>query len=620
MDRQIKGIPASPGIAVGTVHLLLWEVPDVPHHIIKDDEIPKETERLHKAIARAKERLMHVRDRVEKTAGAQEAMIFEAQYHILEDPALISGVEELIRQNLAAEKAFDLEMLEWRQRWARHTSAMIRERVSDLTDIHIRVLAILLELEDHDPVDLPKGAKAVLVTHDLTPGLTVQLDRDAIVGIATDAGTRTSHVAILARSLGLPAVVGLRNATEQLRGHERVILDGTAGLIVINPSETDVQKYKERAREEDVAEAELQRIAARRAVTEDGERVTLRANVDLPEEADFAATTGAEGVGLMRTEFLVVGRTTMPDENEQYEAYRKVVEAFNGKPVVIRTFDVGGDKLPIGGYPTEANPYLGWRAIRMCLDQPDLFKTQLRALLRAANHGDVRIMLPLVVTLTEVREARKLLNEARAELKARGVKFKDFIPLGVMIETPAAAIAADTFTKETSFFSIGTNDLVQYTLAVDRGNPALERYRDALHPAVLRLIGEAVEAATRARIELSVCGEMAGDPAAALALIGLGLRSLSMAAPSLPAVRRAIRGSDAAVLARAARAARDDASAQAARSRFDGLLPGTSPAGTPRPAGERQAAPGSPSPLSTRPTSESIAASSSAPSATRRIR
>ena len=572
MDRSLKGIPASPGIAVGIVHLLLWEVPDVPHHVIKDDQIAEEILRFHEAVARAKERLTHVRDRVEKTAGKEEAMIFDAQYHILEDPALLSGVEELIKQNLAAEKAFDLEMLEWRQRWARHTSAMIRERVSDLTDIHIRVLAILLELPDHDPVDLPKGAKAVLVTHDLTPGLTVQLDREAIVGIATDAGTRTSHVAILARSLGLPAVVGLRSATDALRNHEKVILDGTAGLIVINPSDVDIQKYRERAREEEIAEAELQRITSLEAVTTDGEHLTLRANVDLPEEADFAATTGAEGVGLMRTEFLVVGRTTMPDENEQYEAYRKVVEAFNGKPVVIRTFDVGGDKLPIGGYPTEANPYLGWRAIRMCLDQPDLFKTQLRALLRAANHGDLRILLPLVVSLSEVREARKLLNEARAELKQRGVSFKDFIPLGVMIETPAAAIAADAFIKETSFFSIGTNDLVQYTLAVDRGNVNLATRFTALHPAVLRLIRRTVEVGHGAGLHVAVCGEMASQPLMCFALIGLGVRELSVNGRAVALVKRLVRSVSAASARDAAVRACDAATAEEAEALLLGEL------------------------------------------------
>jgi phosphoenolpyruvate-protein phosphotransferase (PTS system enzyme I) len=541
VDRQLRGIPASPGIAVGNVHLLRWEVPDVPHHIIHDDEVPGELKRLEFAIERAKERLRHVRERVETTAGKEEAAIFDAQHQILEDPALLKGVEELIRQNLAAEKAFDIEMIEWRQKWARHSSPMIRERVSDLTDVHIRVLSILLELPDHDPVNLPRGAQAVLVTHDLTPGLTVQLDRDAIVGIATDAGTRTSHVAILARSLGLPAVVGLRNATEELKGNERVILDGMAGLLVINPSHDDIERYRARAREDEIAEAELQRLASLEALTMDNVRVTLRANVDLPEEAEFAATTGAEGVGLMRTEFLVVGRAAMPDEEEQYEAYRRVVVAFAGKPVTIRTFDVGGDKLPVGGFPSEANPYLGWRAIRMCLDQPDLFKTQLRALLRAAQHGDVRILLPLIVSLAEVRAARTLLNEARQELKDRGMEVKKFLPLGVMIETPAAAVSAETFVGDVSFFSIGTNDLVQYTLAVDRGNANLAQRFTPLHPAVLWLIRRTVEVGERGGLEVAVCGEMASHPLMSFALIGLGVRELSVNPRSVALVKNVVR-------------------------------------------------------------------------------
>jgi phosphotransferase system enzyme I (PtsI) len=546
VERTLNGIPASPGVAVGAAHLLLWEVPEVGHHVISDMEIPAELARFADAVERAKERLQQVRKRVESAAGKEEAAIFDVQHSILEDRSLISRVEELIRQNLAAEKAFDIEMLEWRQRFSRHTNAMMRERVSDLTDVHIRVLALLLHLPDHDPVDLPPGAKAVLITHDLTPGLTVQLDRNSIVGIATDAGTRTSHVAILARSLGLPAVVGLRYATEQLRGHERVILDGTKGLLVINPSEADVKRYQERAKEEEIAEEELRGLAQMESVTTDGERVTLRANVDLPEEAEVAAKAGAEGVGLMRTEFLVVGRTTMPDEEEQYQAYKKVVEAFKGHPVVIRTYDVGGDKLPVGGHPTEANPYLGWRAIRMCLDEPELFKTQLRALLRASLHGDVRIMLPLIVSLSEVREARKLLKEAREELRKRGMTLKDFIPLGIMIETPAAAIAADTLVGETSFFSIGTNDLVQYTLAVDRGNANLAARFQPLHPAVLRLIRMTVEAGARGGLHVAVCGEMASHPLMAFALIGLGVRELSVNGRSVPLVKRVVRSVSAA--------------------------------------------------------------------------
>ncbi|HET7187973.1 MAG TPA: phosphoenolpyruvate--protein phosphotransferase [Gemmatimonadaceae bacterium] len=541
MDRQLRGIPASPGIVVGRVHLLRWEVPDVRHRIIPDENVHDEIARLHDAIERAKERLRHLRQRVESTAGAEEAAIFDVQMSILDDRDLVRGIEELIRQNLGAEKAFDLTMLEWRTRFARHAVPMLRERVGDLTDVHIRVLSLLMGLPDHDPVDLPPGSNAILVTHDLTPSLTVQLDRASIAAIATDAGTRTSHVAILARSLGLPAVVGLRTATQQLKGGERVVLDGGTGMLAINPTDAEISTYRERQREEEVAEAALAELAAVEAITLDGVRVTLRANVDIPEEAEAAARSGAEGVGLMRTEFLVVGRASMPDEDEQYRAYRRVVEAFAGKPVVIRTFDIGGDKLPLGNFQPEPNPFLGWRAIRMCLDQPEMFRVQLRALLRAAVHGDLRIMLPLIVTLDEVLAARRLLEQSAGELRERGVPYRADVPLGVMIETPAAVIAGDTLTRDVDFFSIGTNDLVQYTLAVDRGNANLAPRFTPLHPAVLRLIKRTVEVAALGDIDVAVCGEMASQPLMAFALLGLGVRQLSVAPRSVPLVKRIVR-------------------------------------------------------------------------------
>jgi phosphoenolpyruvate-protein phosphotransferase (PTS system enzyme I) len=446
-------------------------------------------------------------------------------------------------------------MFEWSQRFARAPHPMLRERVGDLKDVEIRVLTLLLDLPDHDPVDLPKGANAILVTHDLTPSLTVQLDRQAIAGIATDAGTRTSHVAILARSLGLPAIVGLRTATQQLTGRETAILDGSTGLLAINPTHKDIESYRERARQEMVAEAELRRLSALESVTTDGVRITLRANVDLPEEAELGATSGAEGVGLMRTEFLVVGRATMPDEEEQYRSYRRVVQSFGAHPVVIRTFDVGGDKLPVGGYPTEPNPFLGWRAIRMCLDQPEMFGVQLRALLRAAVHGDVRIMLPLVVTVDEVRAARALLDQAARDLAARGAAFRRDVPLGVMIETPAAAVACDTFVNDVAFFSIGTNDLVQYTLAVDRGNANLATRFTPLHPAVLKLIRRTIFTAHQHSLEVAVCGEMASQPLMAFALIGLGVRQLSVAPRSVPLVKRIVRSISVEVAEAAAKAA-----------------------------------------------------------------
>src|SRR5919199_2804387 len=570
MDSQLRGVPASPGIATGPVHLLHWEVPDVPHRRIADDAIPAEVERFRGAVERAKERLRAVRKRVEASAGPEEAAIFEVQLSILGDRELFNVVEDRIREGLAAESAFDLVLLDWRRRFARHEHPMLRERVGDLTDVHIRVLTVLLGLPDHDPVDVPKGANAILVTHDLTPSLTVQLDRETIAAIATDAGTRTSHVAILARSLGLPAVVGLRTATQELKGTERAILDGTAGLLVINPSHEDIEVYRERARREAEDEAELRALVHADAVTQDGVRLTLRANLDIPEDADYAATSGADGVGLMRTEFLVVGRPTMPDEEEQYREYRRVVEAFGGRPVVIRTYDIGGDKLPVGGFPTEPNPFLGWRAIRMCLDQPELFKTQLRALLRAAVHGDLRIMLPLIVTVEEVRQARELLAESAAELASEGATFRADVPLGVMIETPAAAVAADTIADEVAFFSIGTNDLVQYTLAVDRGNANLAARFTPLHPAVLRLIRRTVEVADERGIEVAVCGEMASHPLMALALLGLGLRQMSVNPRAVAAIKRvfrAVSAERARVAAAEALAAHTAADAEAALTR-----------------------------------------------------
>jgi phosphotransferase system enzyme I (PtsI) len=555
MISTFRGVPASPGIVIGTVHLLRWEVPEVAHRLIDDDFIEAEIARFRDAVEGAKARLRQVRARAERRVGPEEAAIFDVQLSMLEDVELLDGTESYIRQNLAAEKAFDVRMNELRKHFAKHALPMVRERIGDLTDVHIRVLTLLLGLPDHDPVDVPKGTGAILVTHDLTPSLTVQLDPEAIAGIATDAGTRTSHVAILARSLGMPAVVGLRDVTLRLQGRERAVLDGSTGTLIIDPSEAEEEAYRRRALQEEQDEAELRRVAGGEAVTTDGVRVTILANVDLPEEAALAASSGAEGVGLMRTEFLVVGRTTMPDEEEQYRAYTRVIQAFQGQPVILRTFDIGGDKLPVGGFPSEANPFLGWRAIRMCLDEAEMFKVQLRALLRAALHGDVRILLPLVVTVDEVRATRGLLATASAELAARGVPHRTDVPLGVMIETPAAAVTADAFADEVDFFSIGSNDLVQYTLAVDRGNVNLASRFTPLHPAVLRLIHQVVREADAAGVPVGVCGEMASEPIMAFVLLGLGLRQLSVSPRVVPLVKRLVRGVSAEIAAEAAAAA-----------------------------------------------------------------
>ncbi|MEO7359091.1 MAG: phosphoenolpyruvate--protein phosphotransferase [Gemmatimonadaceae bacterium] len=542
MDSVLRGIPASPGIVVGPVHLLRWEVPEVRQRLVRPDEIESEIERLRDAMELARVRLRHLRARAEVQAGAEEAAIFDVQLAILDDKELLSRAESLIRQNLGAEKAFDIILLEWRQHFAKHTAPMLREKVGDLTDVHIRVLSIRLGLADHDPVDVPKGANAILVTNDLTPSLTLQLDRECISAIATDAGTATAHVAILARSLGIPAVVGLRTAVAYLKGGEQAILDGNEGTLVIAPSREDVASALNRIEMEAGRAEEIRALALSEPVTLDGTRVVIRANVDLPDESELAANSGADGVGLMRTEFLVVGRATMPDEEEQYRAYRRVVEAFRGRPVIIRTFDIGGDKLPIGGFPTEPNPFLGWRAIRMCLDQPQLFKVQLRALLRAAVHGDLRVMLPLVVTVEEVRETRQLMQECIEELSGRRVPFRDEVPLGVMVETPAAAISADTLVRDVDFFSIGSNDLVQYTLAVDRGNANLAHRFTPLHPAVLRLIKQVQMTGAAHGVEVSVCGEMASQPLSVFALLGLGIKNLSVSPRAVPSVKRVLRG------------------------------------------------------------------------------
>lgn len=564
MPMTLTGIPASPGIVVGPAHLLRWEVPEVPPRIIADHEAEPEIKHFHEALTRAITRLQEVRARAVRHAGPAEAAIFDVQISVIEDAELRARVESVIRQGFGAERAFDVVMLEWREHFARSQHAMMRERVGDLIDVHIRVLSLLLGLPDHDPVDLPKGANAILVTHDLTPSLTMQLDRERIVGIATDVGTRTSHVAILARSLGLPAVVGLLEATSRLESGDQVILDGAAGTLVVRPTAAELTAAAARAAHEKRSREELALLANADAVTRDGVRITLRANVDLPDEAAAAAASGAEGVGLMRTEFLVVGRTTMPDEQEQYAAYVKVIAAFGTHPVVIRTFDVGGDKLPVGGFPHEANPFLGWRAIRMCLDQPEIFKTQLRALLRAAVHGDVRIMLPLVITADEVEQARYLVAEAERELTERGVPHRADVPVGIMIETPAAAMTADALARQVAFFSIGTNDLVQYTLAVDRGNANLATRFTPLHPAVLRLIERTQRIGAEAGIEVGVCGEMASEPLMAYTLLGLGIRQLSVSAISLPSVKRIVRGVHASRAADAARAALDAGTAAAA--------------------------------------------------------
>jgi phosphotransferase system enzyme I (PtsI) len=552
------GIPAAPGIVIAPARVLRWEVPRVPHGAsVPPDGVEAEVQRFLDACAYAQERIRAVQERTAATVGEVEARIFDPQVLMLEDADLVQGTIGYIRENhVMAERAFEWRVLEWESALSHSSHPMIIDRLADLADIQARVLRRLMGMPDPDLAARVDGDKVILIAHELTPSVTVQLDPRHVIGIATDLGTRTSHSAILARSLDIPCVVSLGNVSETVRDGDEMILDGRQGRVVISPSEEEKETYRQRDYVVREWEQELVLLAHLPAVTRDGLKVALRSNIDLPGEADSARNHGADGVGLYRTEFLVVGRATPPGEEEQYGAYRKVAEAFPGQPVVIRTFDLGGDKFPaflhIG---REENPFLGWRAIRVCLDEPEIFRAQLRALGRSMAHGDVRIMLPLVNEISEVERSRVLMHQALAELRAEGYDVPDTFSLGAMIETPAAAMLAPELAQHVDFFSIGTNDLVQYTLAVDRGNSRLARLYNPFHPSVVRLLDVITRAGNQAGIEVSVCGEFAASPLGAFLLIGMKASSLSVAPSSLAEIKKVIRS----VTYEAAREAVDEA-------------------------------------------------------------
>jgi phosphotransferase system enzyme I (PtsI) len=541
--RVIKGIAVSRGVAVGPALVVRWEVPAVADHAIKPDAVEGEVARLREALAFAKQRLAAVRARAEERAGPEEARIFDAQLMILEDVELVGGAERLIRENhFSAERAFELKILEWRGLWSQQGSPLLRDRLIDLTDVEIRVLTRLLGVDEPDVLKGHDGVPVVLIARDLTPSITVQLDREAVLAIACEQGTRTSHAAILAHSIGIPAVVGLPDVLERVKTGQTVILDGWAGTLKVTPDAADVEEAHSRDARYAGLQKDLDAAVDLPAVTTDGERVVLRANLDLPEEIETAKRGRADGIGLMRTEFLVVGRGRMPSEDEQAALYRRVGEAFPKGTVIVRTFDLGGDKFPAGfRAQSEANPFLGWRAIRVCLDQPEVFRPQLRAILRAAAHAPLKLMIPLVTRVEEVETTREWVREEAAALKSKGIEAAADVPIGVMVETPAAVIMADRLAEVSDFLSVGTNDLVQYTLAVDRGNAKLAGRFTAHHPAILRSLADVLKAGTRAGIEVSVCGEMASDPVSAFILLGLGYRVLSVAGPNLPLLRWLVR-------------------------------------------------------------------------------
>ncbi len=534
----IEGIAASEGIAIGPAYLYQSEEIIVPRHTNADPEL--EWTRLQEALARAENQLGLLREKVARESGEEEAQIFDAHIMMLTDPTLMAEVQTLIsEQTLKAEAALNEAMAGQIAMLEALDDSYMAARAADLRDIAQRVTRILLGLETEALSELSEPA--IVVAHDLTPSDTAALDKNAVLGFCTAVGGPTAHTAILARSLGLPAVVGAGDEIMEIRPGTTLILDGGSGQIFVSPDPVTQERYRLRQTELSAQQAAAKEAAQAAAQTGDGQQVEVVANIGSVDEAETILAFGAEGVGLLRTEFLYLERDTVPTEEEQFEAYHRIAEVLGQRPLIIRTLDVGGDKaLPYLSTPPEENPFLGHRGIRLCLAEPETFKSQLRAILRAACGHNIKVMFPMVASVDEVRRAKACLEEARAELVADGVPYGQ-PEIGIMVEIPAAAITADQLAHEVDFFSIGTNDLTQYTLAADRTNTLVQSIADALHPAVLRLIAETIRQAHQAGIWVGLCGELAGNAAAVPVLLGLGLDEFSMAATAIPGVKAAIR-------------------------------------------------------------------------------
>lgn len=534
-----QGISASPGISRGPVFVYQEQDLSVPRRQIQDSE--DEIRRLEKAISIAGEQISDLQIKAETETGTEEAAIFEAHALFLQDPTLITAAHDAIKgQKMNAEAAWidaievnaaNLEALE---------DEYFQARAADVRDVGQRVLRILLGVAESDLTDLT--APSIVLARDLTPSDTVRLDKSLVLGFCTAEGGPTSHTAILAKALGLPAVVGLGNSILDLKFGDPLLIDGGRGTVIAFPDEKIIQEFETRRQKlEAQAVLELER-AHEPAITVDGHQVEVVANIGSPQEAQSALKHGAEGVGLLRTEFLYLDRHEEPNEEEQLAAFNSILDAMGNRPVVVRTIDVGGDKeVPYLDLDIEANPFLGWRAIRMSLDKPELFKTQLRALWRASIGHDLRVMFPMIATLDEVRRAQKLFNDAREEVVAEGRDVADWIQVGIMVEVPSVAVLADLFAREVDFFSIGTNDLTQYTFAAERTNEKVAYLGDGCHPAILRQIQRVLNAAHDEGIWVGLCGELAGDPDAVPILLGLGLDEFSMAPSSIPHAKAIIR-------------------------------------------------------------------------------
>ena len=555
--KELRGIPVSPGAALAPAFLFLEEAePAIPAYALESSEIPAEWARFLEAIAKARSEVTELRDRARAEAGDDQAAIFESHLLMLNDPDMMDRIERNLSASLRniERVIIDIER-DFTDKLSRAEDPSLRERAADIQDVSRRILGHLLLRERSSLAGLP--GDVVVVARDLLPSDMISMDRERVKAVVTEVGGRTSHAAILARAFEIPAVLGVAGALSAARSGAILAVDGDRGLVLVDPDEATRERIvAERAAARE-RERELAALRDLPAVTRDDKRVFLKANIEVPDEAAGALSHGADGVGLFRSEFLFLRPGEAPGEEEQYQAYRRVIETMGGRPVTIRTLDVGGDKvLPSQGREDDAekNPLLGWRAIRFCLSHADIFKTQLRAILRAAVHGETRIMFPMIATPWELEKARALLVEARAECRAKGQVVPDYIPVGIMIEIPSAALASDILAKRADFFSIGTNDLIQYTLAVDRGNQRLAYLNEPYNPAVLRLVSLTIENGRKAGIPVGMCGEMAADPAVAVLLLGLGLEEFSMSSASLPAVKRAIRSVGLAEAEAAARA------------------------------------------------------------------
>lgn len=540
MSNLINGIAASDGVAIAKAYLLVE--PDLSFTNEKITDIDAEINKFKNAVEASKIELTKIRNNAEKQLGADKAAIFDAHLLVLDDPELIQPIEDKIsNEKVNAPQALNEVTSQFITIFESMDNEYMKERAADIRDVSKRLLAHILGVELPNPSIIDESV--VIVGNDLTPSDTAQLNKDFVQGFVTNIGGRTSHSAIMSRSLEIPAVVGTKSITHQVKQGDMIIVDGITGDVIIDPTEDELIAYQHKRERFFEDKKELQKLRDAETVSLDGIHAELAANIGTPDDLYGVIENGAEGIGLYRTEFLYMGRDQMPTEDEQFEAYKKVLETMKDKRVVVRTLDIGGDKeLPYLNLPKEMNPFLGYRAIRLCLDQPDIFRPQLRALLRASAYGKLNIMFPMVATINEFRDAKALLLEEKENLKNEGHDVSDDIELGIMVEIPSTAALADIFAKEVDFFSIGTNDLIQYTMAADRMSERVSYLYQPYNPAILRLVKQVIEASHKEGKWTGMCGEMAGDETAIPLLLGLGLDEFSMSATSILKARRQING------------------------------------------------------------------------------